>query len=106
MYGHETDSVFTDEDCAQGDHISFRSGNYSCSTSRYEEPFPLRKRVLSDPAIHQNTADSTSDLYVNLHENLSLHSRYGTFEYISDCKIEFARKVHLARKFKFSKFDF
>ena len=79
MYGHETDSVFTDEDT--GDHMSYRSGNY-----RYEEPFPLRKRVLSDPAIHQNTtatSDSTSDLYVNLHENLSLHSRYfwSSFEY-------------------------
>lgn len=64
MYGHETDSVFTDEE----DHISFQS-------RRYEEPaWPhgLSKRVLSDPAIHQENND---DLYVNLKDNLSLHSR-------------------------------
>ena len=41
---------------------------------RYEEPaWPhgLSKRVLSDPAIHQEN----DDLYVNLKDNLSLHSR-------------------------------
>ena len=85
MYGHETDSVFTDEEGAN-DHISFRAGssNRICNydrVRRYEEPsFPLRNRVLSDPAIHhhynhQTNEDSNSDLYVNLHENLSLHSR-------------------------------
>ena len=86
MYGHETDSVFTDEEGAN-DHISFRAGSSNRICNRYEEPsFPLRKRVLSDPAIHHQqqyhrhydhhqNEDSNSDLYVNLHENLSLHSR-------------------------------
>ena len=55
MYGHETDSVFTDEETQ-----SFASFNAS-------------KRVLSDPNIHQ--IDENEDLYVNLSENLSLHSR-------------------------------
>jgi hypothetical protein len=68
MYGHETDSVFTDEDA---DQISFRSSNYR------EPAWPahgLQKRVLSDPAIHQiHKEDPESDLYVNLQENLSLH---------------------------------
>ena len=77
MYGHETDSVFTDEE----QDLSFRASTNRINY-RYEEPaFPLRKRILSDPAIHnfQNPEsennDTNSDLYVNLHENLSLHSR-------------------------------
>ena len=71
MYGHETDSVFTDDD----DHISFRSSTSRRSRSRYEEPawnYGLNKRVLSDPALHANDDD---DLYVNLKDQLSLHSR-------------------------------
>ena len=78
MYGHETDSVFTDEE----QDLSFRASTNRINY-RYEEPaFPLRKRILSDPAIHNfphhpesENNDTNSDLYVNLHENLSLHSR-------------------------------
>ena len=81
MYGHETDSVFTDED----DHISFRGHQpqihaHSASLSSWHHnqgPHPLNKRVLSDPAIHKVSSEEEpeTDLYVNLAENLSIHAR-------------------------------
>ena len=78
MYGHETDSVFTDEDAGA---ISFTGSQTGGSIGGHQSepawPHGLNKRVLSDPAIHLGhpEADDESDLYVNLKENLSLHSR-------------------------------
>jgi len=87
MYGHETDSVFTDED-AGGDPGSFRgsyaggNGSVGGHQRNVEPAWPhgLNKRVLSDPAIHfgQPETENESDLYVNLQENLSLHSRHSS----------------------------
>jgi hypothetical protein len=88
MYGHETDSVFTDEE-ADRNSISYHSNR---SRSGYEEaswPQPLKQRVLSDPAIHHHVSqdlwrhrnqgqgcNTDSDLYVNLQDNLSLRSQH------------------------------
>lgn len=89
MYGHETDSVFTDED-AGGDPGSFRgsyaggNGSVGGHQRNVEPAWPhgLNKRVLSDPAIHfgqpETETENESDLYVNLQENLSLHSRHSS----------------------------
>ncbi len=98
MYGHEEDNVFMDEE--DGGSLENTDGNNAYSGSvgrngryghhRYEEPGfgMLKQRVLSDPMIHQCCRQpsrakfdvdyddgSTSDLYVNLQNSLTLHSR-------------------------------
>lgn len=72
MYGHETDSVFTDDE----DFINFNTSQ--------RQMYPLRHRVLSDPTLGRfaqhhpdaNGNDEDADLYVNLQESLSLNNHH------------------------------